>query len=127
MKLNLPQETIDSIAEDLKTQGKAHFKYDDRDFYVRWDHINFPPSLSLWDKIMNVEELTNAVTNNILANLGAHFNFTTVARNHAKEICETGKMISVYFCVNSKYDTTFPAELIDPSECHVRTKINTKK
>ena len=127
MNINLTPEIVSEMTEALKKGRVCHFKYDNKDFYARMDEVRFPERMAKEQLPVVIMQHEQAIAEEIVAGPGSDYIFTTIARNRIPEICATGKMISVFFFTNDKYDSTFPYDLIRADECDVNVKINHEK
>lgn len=124
MKLNLEQSTVNRINQELREKGKSHFKFEDSDFYVRVDDVSIPKD-GFFEQVFAMHNAAKRILDEIIEEgLGQHFNITSIANNKFESVLQSGKIYSVYRCVNRKLDSVFPEGLLEGDDWTVSSKVN---
>lgn len=63
-----------------------------------------------------MQEAFSNVVKDVMSQVGQQNAFTTFARNKFKDVFPHGKIITIYFGSNDKFDTPFPHELISKND-----------
>ncbi|PGM87986.1 hypothetical protein [Bacillus cereus] len=116
MKINLSEKQVEEIKDSLLARSVASFEYDGKTFFVRLDKVSFNEKDAAVNHAIKLQETFSDVVKDVMSNIGQHNAFTTFARNNFKDVFTHGKMITIYFGSNDKFDTPFPNDLISRND-----------
>ncbi|EOP02081.1 hypothetical protein ICS_05715 [Bacillus cereus BAG2O-3] len=123
MKINLSEKQVEEIKDNLLSHNVASFEYDGKMFFVRLDKVSFNEKDTVVNHVVRLQEVFSNVVKDVMSQLGQQNGFTTFARNKFKDLFPHGKMITIYFGSNDKFEAPFPDELISKNDWDIQIEM----